>query len=179
MTLSGLEPDWTIYKSAKNSYNIGKAHHLPILSTEDKLQSDTGDPTKMWKTINELMNNTKKDTKISELRTHDNEPLDLTQIPNAFNKYFIELGDELCNDIPPSVTITDYFVNVECPANTLLYFKEISETQILRLLHGLSASKASGMDQISAGILKIASHIYCTLTYINFPSINSYGHISN
>ena len=93
------------------------------------------------------MNNPKKDTKISELRTDDNEPLDLTQIPNAFNKYFIELGDELCNDtLPSSVTITeDYFVDFECPANTLLYFKEISETQILRLLHGLSASKASGI----------------------------------
>ena len=121
----------------------------------------------------------KKDTKICELGTDDNEPMDLTQIPNAFNKYFIELGDELCNDIPPSVTIPeDYFVDFECPANTWLYFKEISETEILRLLHGFSASKVLGMDQISARILTIASHII-VLTYINFKTINSYGHISN
>jgi hypothetical protein len=38
------------------------------------------------------MNKSKKDTKISELRTDDNETIDLSQIPNAFNKYFIELG---------------------------------------------------------------------------------------
>ena len=94
------------------------------------------------------------------MRTDDNEQIDLTQIPNAFNKYFVELGDELCNDIPPPVTIPeDYFVVFECPANTFLYLKKISETEILRLLHGLSASKASGMDQILARILKIASHI--------------------
>ena len=96
--MPGLEADWTIYKSAKNSYN-----RLVIIKRtirqqyQDKLQTDTRDPKKMWKTINELMNKPKKDTKISELRTGENESIDLTQIPNAFNKYFIELGDELCN----------------------------------------------------------------------------------
>ena len=81
----------------------------------------------------------------------------------------------LCNDIPLSVTIPeDYFVDFECPANTLLYFKEISETEILRLLHGLSASKTSGMDQISARILKIASHIIVpSLTSIFNQSIRT------
>ena len=111
-------------------------------------------------TINELMNKSKKDTEISELTTDNNEPIDPTQIPNVFNIYFIELGDELCNDIPPSVTIPeDYFAYFECPANALSHFKEISETEMLKLLHGLSASKASGMDQISARILKIAYHV--------------------
>ena len=46
-------------------------------------------------TINKLMNKPKKDTKVSKLRTDENESIDLTQIPNAFNKYFIELGDGL------------------------------------------------------------------------------------
>ena len=112
----GLEADWTIYKSAEYSYNrlvtrTIRQHY------QDKLQSDT-DPTKMWIAINELMNKPKKDTEISELRIDDNELIDLTQIPNAFNKYFIELGDELCNGIPPSVTIPeDCFADFECPAN--------------------------------------------------------------
>ena len=79
--------------------------------------------------------------------------------------------------IPPSVTISeDYFVDFECPANTLLYFKEISETEILRvrLLHGLSVSKASVVDQISARILKIASHIIVpSLTSIFNQSIRT------
>jgi hypothetical protein len=80
---------------------------------QDKLQSDTGDLKKTWKTINELMNKSKKDTKISELRT-DNEMIDLSQIPNAFNKYLIELGGKLCNDIAPSAaTPEDYFADFE------------------------------------------------------------------
>jgi hypothetical protein len=57
-----------------------------------------------------------------------------------------------CNDIPPSAaTPEDYFTDFECPANTLSYFKEISETEILGLLHGLCASKAL------VKILKIAA----------------------
>ena len=52
---------------------------------QDKLQRDTGDLKKTWKTIN--MNKSKKDTKISELRTDDNETIDLSQIPNAFNSF--------------------------------------------------------------------------------------------
>ena len=133
----------------------------------------------MWKTINELMIKPRKDTKISELKTDDNESIDLSQIPNAFNKYFTELQDELCNDIHPSITIPeDYFADFECHANKILYFKEISETEIVRLLHGLSASKASGMDQISARILKIASHIVPSLTPIQFVLAILMGHKS-
>ena len=45
----------------------------------------------MWKTINKLMNKPKKDTKISELKTDDNEAIVLSEILNAFNKYFIKL----------------------------------------------------------------------------------------
>ena len=60
--LSGLEADWTIYKSAKNSYNrLVKGTIRQYY--QNKLQSDTGDPTKMWKTINELMNKPKKTLK--------------------------------------------------------------------------------------------------------------------
>ena len=126
------------------------------------------------------MNKPKKGTKISELRTDDNESIDLTQIPNAFSKYPIELGEELCNDIPPSVTIPkDYFADFECPAKKLLYFKEISETEVLKLLHGLSASNfsigyGSSFSKDSENCVKHN----CTLTYINFQPINSYRHIS-
>ena len=62
---------------------------------QDKLQIDTGDLKKTWKTMNKLMNKFKKDTKISELRTDDNETIDLSQIPNAFNLINILLNWEV------------------------------------------------------------------------------------
>ena len=142
---------------------------------QDKLQSDAGDLKKTWKTLNELMHKPKKDTKISELRTDDNEMINSSQIPNEFNRYFIELGDKLCTNIsPPTTTSEDYFADFNCPANTLSYFKEISETEVLRLLHGLSVSKASGMDQISAKILKVAAPVIVpSLTLIFNQSIRT------
>ncbi len=77
--------------------------------------------------------------------------IDQADIPNQFNKYFIELGDNLSNDIPLSTLTPDrYFTNFQCPTDTLSHFKEVSETEILRLLSNLTISKASGLDQISA-----------------------------
>lgn len=143
--LSKLETDWAAYKSAKNSYNrlikrTIRQHY------QDKLQNDAVDLKKTWKTINELMHMTKKGTKISELRTEDNETIDPSQIPNKFNKYFIELGDKLSNDIPSSATTPeDYLTDFTRPANILSHFKDILEIEILRLLQGLSVSKASGV----------------------------------
>ena len=95
-----------------------------------------------------------------------------------FNKFFIESGGELCNDIPSSVTIPeDHFADFECPANALLYVKEISEKSQDCLTQSI-ASKTSRMDQISAKILKIVSHVF-VCPHINFQPINPYTYISN
>ena len=74
-TISKSEADWSVYKSAKKSYN------RLIKDTvrqyyQDKLQSNSGNLKKTWKTINELMNKFKKGSKIHELRTDNNETID-------------------------------------------------------------------------------------------------------
>ena len=99
--LSGLEADWTIYKSAKNSYNrLVKCTIRQYY--QDKLQTDTKDPKKMWKTINELMNNSKKDTKTFELTTDNNATASMfaddTQIETSSNDVSV-MKHELNHDL--------------------------------------------------------------------------------
>ncbi|CAB4043950.1 Hypothetical predicted protein, partial [Paramuricea clavata] len=68
------------------------------------------------------------------------------------------MGDKLSNDIPQSnVTPESYLSDVQNSVNQLTCFREITEPEILGLLQGLIASKASGIDGISAKILKIAA----------------------
>ena len=50
-TLSKSEDDWSAYKSLKNSYN--RLIKSTIRQHQDKLQSNSGDRKKTWKTINE------------------------------------------------------------------------------------------------------------------------------
>ncbi len=57
---------------------------------------------------------------------------------------------------------------------TDILFKEVSETEILRFLSNLTISKASGLDQISAKVLKIAApSIAPSLTLIFNQSIRT------
>ena len=58
--------------------------------------------------------------------------------------------------------------------NTLSYFKEVSEIEVFRLLSCLTISKATGLDQISAKVLKIAAPaITPSLTLIFNQSIRT------
>ncbi len=69
------------------------------------------------------------------LRTDDNQTIDPIHIPNAFNKYFTELGEKLPSEIPPSNMIPEnYFADFKCPTNTLSCFKDLSDIDVLRLL---------------------------------------------
>ena len=68
------------------------------------------------------------------------------------------MGDKLSNDIPQSnVTPESYLSDVQNSVNQLTCFREITEPEILGLLQRLVASKASGIDGISAKSLKIAA----------------------
>ena len=149
--------DWSAYRHARNRYN--KLVKDTVRSHfQNKLHNNQGDLKKTWKTINELMNKSKKENTILEVRIDSLEITDPINITNAFNKHFVEMGDRLSKDKPQSnVTPESYLSDFQNPINQFTCFREITETEILGLLQGLVASKASGIDGISAKILKIAA----------------------
>ncbi|CAB4010897.1 Hypothetical predicted protein [Paramuricea clavata] len=76
------------------------------------------------------------------------------------------MGDKLSNDIPQSNV--SYLSDVQNSVNQLTCFREINvEPEILSLLPGLVASKASGIDGISAKILKIAAPAIITPSIVS------------
>ena len=117
----------------------------------------------------------KKQSKTPLIIDSNKVAINSTDVPNQFNKCFTELGGKLSNDIPPSISTPHrYFANFECPRNTLSYFKEVSEIEVFRLLSCLTTSKATGLDQISAKVLKIAAPaITPSLTLIFNQSIRT------
>ena len=83
------------------------------------------------------------------------------------------MGDRLSTNIPQSNVAPESYLNgLQNPVNKLTCFRDITQTEILNLLHGLVASKASGMDGISAKVLKIAAPVIApSLALIFNPSI--------
>ena len=157
--LSKSMTDWSAYRNARNRYN--KLVKDTIRSYyQTKLHNTQGDLKKTWKTINELINKSKKQSMIPEIKIDSVEITDPITITNAFNKHFVEMGDRLSTNIPQSNVAPESYLNdLQNPVNKFTCFRDITQTEILNLLHGLVSSKASGMDGISAKVLKIAAPV--------------------
>ena len=163
---------WSVYKKTKNQYNR-QIKDTKCMYYRAKLHSNADNLKQTWKTLNELMNKKSNINKIPEIKDEKGEIIDEARIPDVFNKYFVELGEKLANKIPRSNILPDSFLSdVHHPTNGLSSFQEISENDVLKLLHGLGPKKASGVDGISSRILKIsASVVSPSLTLIFNQSI--------
>ena len=78
------------------------------------------------------------------MKDENGEVIDGTLIPDAFNKYFVELGGKLVSKSPRLSILPDSFLSdVHHPVNGLASFQEIFENDVLKLLHGLTPSHHS------------------------------------
>ena len=81
------------------------------------------------------MNRKSNISKIPEIKDANGEIIDEARIPDAFNKYFVELEEKLANKIRRSNILPDSFLSdVHHPTNRLSSYQEISENDVLKLL---------------------------------------------
>lgn len=95
------ESDWQAYKLARNSYNkLIKASIHQHYTAE--IHNNQGNVKHTWKTINGLINKPKKSSNVSEIRNKLGKTIDTSDISNAFNDHFTDLGKILSQNIPTS-----------------------------------------------------------------------------
>ena len=106
------------------------------------------------------MNKKPTNHEIPEMKDENAEIINETQVPDAFNKYFVELGEKLASKIPRSSISPDSFLtDVDYSHNGLSGFQEIPENHVLNLLCGLESKKAAGIDGIFSPILKLSAKV--------------------
>ena len=110
--LTQLKPG-TNYKKVKNHYNR-QIKNTKCSYYQDKLHNNPGNLKQTWKTLNELMNRKPTNYKIPEMKDENGETINETQVPDAFNKYFVELGEKLSSKIPRSSISLDSFLISRC-----------------------------------------------------------------
>ena len=83
------------------------------------------------------------------------------KIANELNKLFCEIGPKLCGEIPQNdIDPLQYLP----PCNS---FRQVTDTELVKVLQSLKPSKASGLDKITNTQLKAAEYtINETLLYI-------------
>ena len=170
--VTGSRAAWDKYKSTRNKVNIA----LRQAKTDyfrTKISNQNNNPKEAWKTINNLLGRSPGNTVVNELKFNDTKITSPEEIANAFNTYFTDIGPNLASSIDDTDITFDRFVK---PATSkMTRFKLVSHTKVVKLLNGLSNSKATGLDKISGKILKTAAPtIALSLTHIfNYAIITS------
>ena len=145
--------DWGEFKRLRNKINtdirIVKESYCKQSFTENK-----NDSRRTWQTINELTSRKSNTPSIKELIVNGVSINKFTDLANAFNEHFSTVGPKLANQIP-SVANGDKncldYLNV---TDQRFCFTPTNSSQVLLLLNKLSKSKGTGLDKISARLIR-------------------------
>lgn len=159
---SGSRNDWSTFKKARNTVN-DSIRRAKSKYYRHKLNENAGDHKTTWKALNDLMGKKSVVTEVNEILTSTNVTLNnVGHIANHFNVDFTEIGPRLATNLPVSTMNAEDYLKRE-PSS--FGFAEIKSSRVFKLLSKLHITKATGLDQISNKVLKLAAPvIYKQLT---------------
>ncbi len=145
------EYHWQHFRQLRNHVNnqvkVAKSKYF-----QDSVNSNKDKPSDLWKTLNELTSRNKSGTTPSSIISEEMPITDQKSIASILNEYFTSIGSKLANKIRST------FQPKQLPPSTDLSFsfefEEVDEPFVLRQLSSLKTNKATGLDQISAKLLK-------------------------
>ena len=106
---------------------------------------------KTWQVINEITSRKSGKSVINELECNGKKTNNPTEIAETFNTFFSETGSELSKEIEDVDVSYKEFID---QTNEEFSFEIITPSQILLHLTKLCSSKATGLDSISARLLR-------------------------
>ena len=154
---SNSPEDWLDLKRAKNKVTA------TIRSAKKKFfhksfEENRANPKQLWSIIRQLSGKNKNANGVVFLEENGKHIRDPAQIAEIFNNHFSDLAKNLTgcniNDFDPFVV---YDLVRKLDLNTKLVFPEMTTEQTLKLIQAISSNKATGIDGLSARLLKIAA----------------------
>ena len=141
---------WNRFRKVKNKVNqeikaAKKAYY------NNSFNNYAGDQRKTWKTINELTSRKSNKTIINEIQYQGLKSSNQAEVAELLNTFFIEIGPRLSRNVSNVDTTFKEFL---CGTSKEFVFKEITSAHIYSLLSKLCKSKATGLDSISAKLLR-------------------------
>ena len=143
-----------------------------MISVSDwyRIEADPNLQIRGWVRLS-VIGNESKFNKLTELDTGDSLSTDPIEISNILNTHFSKIGPSLASEIEDtSSNFTDYIT----PAEHIFKLAKVSCQEVFNLIQKILSNKASGLDNISARLLKEASSIVTrSLTFIITLSITT------
>ena len=164
---------WLDFKKKRNivKNEIKKAKKAYYLK---EFCENAGNSKKTWKIINELTSRKHDNPQIKEISLNGSVVTGCKKLSEAFNDHFASIGPKLSNKIHGN-GIRSYSEYLTCCQNgTTLQLKETRPSIVFSLLSKLSVSKATGLDKISAKLLRVCPDLIAdSLCSIFYRSINT------
>ena len=141
---------WNQFRIVKNQVNreinsAKKAYYV------NAFNNCCRDQRKTWKTINELTSRKSNKTVINEMEYNGANSRDQTDVAEMLNSFSTEIEPNLSRDVTEVEKSFEEFLT-EIEKNFV--FEKTTRTQVFALLWKLCKSKATGLDNISARLLR-------------------------
>ena len=79
------------------------------------------------------------------------------EIANAFNRYFIDIGPSLANQIHTHHNYKEYLHN---PSKNQIALQPIEEFKVIQVIDRLKNKSSKGIDGISNNLIKTAKYVF-------------------
>ena len=165
--------DWANYKKLRNKINnkvkITKAsyYHNSFIQSE-------GNSRRTWKAINNFMSRRRNNQLVKEVKVNDISIGNSNVISNTFKEHFATTGPKLACEIPSTSNEVSTYLN-NFPVNFNKFsFRPTTSSIVFTHLNRLSKTKSTGLDNISAKLIRecadIISSPLCDL-FNKFPDV--------
>ena len=147
---TGDPSDWNNFKRLRNEVNnaiknVKKSYYYKTFEVYN------GNSRKTWETINEVTRRKSDKAVINELELNGTRITNSTEIAEGFNNFFAEIGPELSRDIEEVGTSFDEYIH---QTSNCFSFQRVTQSHVLSYLNKLCKRKATGLDSVSARLLR-------------------------
>ena len=149
--------DWALFKKQRNITNK-QIRSAKLVYYQNSFNKHTSDSRKTWQTINELTSRKSGKTSVASLKVNGLTITNPLELSNEFNNHFANIGPKLASEINCDsgsyqryLTATDKRFKLQ-PTNP---------NKVFSLLNKLDKSKATGLDKISARLVRECADLIC------------------
>ncbi|KAL9970767.1 hypothetical protein ACROYT_G023189 [Oculina patagonica] len=149
--------DWANYRLARNKavFSLREAKREFYSKS---LEENRNNASAIWKCIKTLTGASKNNCGITKLEIGERVVEDSKDISEQFNTYFSTIADKLRSTMaqaPFSLSKLLSFVESRKDLDVVFSAPQITSTQVARIIMKINPNKASGVDKISARVLRI------------------------
>ena len=146
------------YKSYRNKI-IFSIKNSKSKYFKQRFEKNKNSISETWKGIKSIIS-CKKNNNIQPLTlNHNNQVItNLNEVVNIFNDFFVNVGPDIANKIPPSKNSFLTYLN-HLNVNDSIYLYPTDPTEIVKIINSLNKNKALGPVSIPITILKYNVHI--------------------